>query len=208
MWRAAGAARVRIADLRRPQRLERDLAAASLIWFAGGSQNRLMRKLREADLVELITERHRAGVPIAGSSAGAAVMSGPMITGEADLRNIRVSGTEIGEGLGLVERAIIDQHFHARRRFHRLLAAVLDQPDYVGIGIDESTAIVVKGSSFEVLGEGAVLVIDARGAKRDAGPPQALRSFRDVRIHNLVAGQSFDLDATKKRAQTPDARSR
>jgi cyanophycinase len=194
MWKKAGAKQVKVANLRLKKSAKKEIERADLIWFAGGSQNRLMEALREGEVIEALRARHLAGAVLGGTSAGAAVMSKLMITGEAESRKIVAKGTELADGLGLVPGTIIDQHFHARRRFNRLLSAVLDNPKELGIGIDERTAIVVRGRSFEVVGESGALVIDANSAKSKEGRPQTPLSFTGVVLHHIVPGEAFDLE--------------
>lgn len=118
---------------------------------------------------------------------------------DSGLKYIRSSLVEWGEGLGLLPEAIVDQHFVRRQRFNRLISAVLDQPLLIGIGIDERTAVIVTGSSFEVMGESNVLVVDARraalGERTDGTPPSAA----DVRLCLLRPGMRFDMADSKLR---------
>lgn len=170
-WRQLGAARVDVLDPDRPDPLRR----ATLIWIGGGSQSRLMKSLEGTGVPELIRERRLAGAVVGGSSAGAAVQSKIMITGDT---------TPPAEGLALDDRVIFDQHFLARRRFGRLLDQVLKHPALVGVGIDEGTAVVVRGTVYEVIGRGRVVFVDAREAE----------GGRNLELHVLEAGQSFDLE--------------
>lgn len=163
LWRGAGASRVSILDLKDGPVAA--VEAARLIWIGGGQQSTLMDRLKGTGVPEAIRKRYRQGAVVAGTSAGAAVMSSEMITGKADLKAVRSGRTELVEGLGLWPEAIVDQHFHARQRFNRLLSAVLDRPKLVGVGIDEDTAVVVSGAVFEVIGDGGVTVLDARTAR-------------------------------------------
>jgi cyanophycinase len=114
-----------------------------------------------------IRRRHAAGALVGGMSDGAAAMPALMIKGgeTEDLTAIKSGGTEIGAGLGFWPEVITDQHFVKRQRFARLVSAVLDKPAFPGIAIDEETAILVSGDSFEIFGKGSVIVIDARRAK-------------------------------------------
>ncbi len=164
-WVEAGATHVIVADLSRPDEMRRHLDDAAALWFSGGSQVRLMAQLEEAGLLKAIRARHAAGVVVGGTSAGAAAMGLDMLTGKARLDALQRGATERAAGLGLWPEALVDQHFHRRRRFNRLLSAVLDDPRRVGIGIDERTAVIVRGSILEVLGASSVLVIDAREAE-------------------------------------------
>jgi len=114
---------------------------ADLIWLGGGTQQRLVERLKDTKIPALLRARYIEGCVIAGSSAGAAVMSKKMISGKSALRAINGNSTDITEGLGFLPHTFIDQHFHKRQRFNRLISAVLQYPAYVGIGIDESTGL-------------------------------------------------------------------
>lgn len=133
--------------------------SADVIWFGGGSQAVLMQELHWLGVVEEIAARHSAGAVIGGTSAGAAVMSRTMIVGDpTDGESL----PPLGEGLALWPEVIVDQHFLARGREPRLLAAVQHHPELVGIGIDDSTYVLVAGNEMEVGGSGTVTVLDAR----------------------------------------------
>lgn len=141
---------------------------ARLIYITGGDQNRFMDVVEGTPIAEVIREAYRNGAVVAGTSAGAAVMSEKMTTGN-QLRDTTYSSTfkviesenlEIKPGLGLITGVLIDQHFLIRSRHNRLLTGVIDYPDHKGIGIDESTAIVVKGNEAEVIGLSQVIVIE------------------------------------------------
>lgn len=193
-WQERGALDVRVLDLLDPEHARIEIAAADFIWFGGGDQNRLMASLREADLVEPIRERWRGGALVGGTSAGAAVLSGAMIVGgeNADLESVRAGGTALAEGLGLWGGVIVDQHFLARRRFTRLLAAVLDRPDLIGIGVDERTAVLaLPDGRCEVIGEGAVLILDALRAHVLPAEAGELRTAAGVTLAVLRDGMSF-----------------
>ncbi len=172
------------------------------IWFSGGSQSRLTGVLNGTPVLDAIRRRYREGAVVGGTSAGAAVMSDSMITGsqrdpEADtlgyfgdtFSRIERGMMELAPGFGLLPGAIVDQHFLQRERFNRLLAAVLTRPALIGVGIDESTAIIVRpDGSWEVVGESAALIVDARYARvSDAGELFA----SDVWLHLLSAGGRF-----------------
>jgi len=167
------------------------LSKATMIWFPGGDQNRLMRRLEKAGLVNVIRRRSQEGCVMGGTSAGAAVMSALMMTGDADLDAIRAGRTTLAPGLGLWPGVIVDQHFHKRRRFNRLLAAVLDHPDLVGVGIDEKTAVIVQSDRIEVLGASSALLIDARGANVSSVEGGRPANATGVRIDVVPSGASF-----------------
>ena len=162
-------------------------------WFSGGDQNLVGDKVVGTPLQALILRRYAEGAAVGGTSAGAAIMSKRMLTGED--RHGKEALSEFGpgayrtrEGMGfLPERVIVDQHFLRRSRENRLFSLVMDHPDHLGLGIDEATALVVKDGRARVVGERAVMVFDPAGMRLGGG------GFRDLRIHLLRAGQSLDL---------------
>ncbi len=187
-WKGKGFEHVVSLDLTDVASAREAIASATLIWFPGGDQTRLLEAIEKAGLADAIRARHRAGAVVGGTSAGAAVLSPWMIIGgdTADLTVVRSGTVAMTKGLGLLPGTIIDQHFLKRQRFNRLLSAVLDHPDHVGIGIDEKTAIYVRGAHFDVLGESGVLVIDARGMERD-------RAAKAARLTFLREGTGYEL---------------
>jgi cyanophycinase len=196
-WKEKGLVDVSSLDLADPAAARELIAEADLLWFPGGDQSRLLRAIDEAEVLPAIRERYASGAVVGGTSAGAAVMSSVMIVGgeTADLKVVRAGSVETVEGLGLLAGTIVDQHFLRRQRFNRLLSAVLARPDLIGIGIDERTAIVVTGSRFEVIGEGGVLVLDARGGKVSDSALGAPAAAEGVRLSLLREGTTFDLSA-------------
>jgi cyanophycinase len=182
----------------------RGLDSATGIWFSGGDQNRIMAVLRATPVAAAVRARFAAGAVVGGTSAGAAVLTTPMITGEErrpggsrpdtsqNWLTIAADNVVTAEGLGLLEGAIVDQHFLRRRRHNRLISLVLEQPEKIGVGIDESTALVVEPTGWwSVVGAGAIVIYDARrGAVTAAGSP--LLGARDVRMHVLPSGGRFD----------------
>lgn len=192
MIRSAGAENVAIVDVAdRPSAIAK-LEPAELIWFPGGSQTRLVESLRQADLVELIRRRYREGSIIGGTSAGAAAMSEIMIPKSPQKQALITGNTPIIPGLGLAPQLIVDQHFIVRNRMNRLLSAVIDHPGRIGVGIGERTAILWHNQQFEVLGEGSVVVIDARDGEITA-PPSKRQSASNLRLHVLRAGETYRL---------------
>jgi cyanophycinase len=158
IFRRLGAAEVFAVHAERGDVTDEDrrmIRNATGIFVTGGDQVKLMSHLRAAELVEPIRDAVRSGAVYAGTSAGASAASGVMIAGNAD------GSIDIHEGLGLVQNAIIDQHFAERQRLPRLVHAV-KQEQLVGVGIDENTAIVWNGASGEVRveGVGTVTVVD------------------------------------------------
>lgn len=168
-------------------RLLEQLAAATGVFFSGGDQNRVMDVLKDAELLQALRARYAAGVPFGGTSAGTAIMSSPMITGEGDFTVIDAAQVEVREGLGLVPGVIFDQHFVKRQRQNRLFGLVLARPELLGLGIDEDTALLVTDDrEAEVLGRGPVLVVDGRAR------PGALV------VEPLPAGARYDLEERRR----------
>jgi cyanophycinase len=177
---------------------------ATGIWFNGGDQSRLTAVLEGTKVEAAIHARYRAGAVVGGTSAGAAVMSNPMITGEerhpggvrpdtsTAFMTIARDNIVTTDGFGFIEGAIVDQHFLRRKRHNRLISLVLQGPVHLGVGIDESTAIIVSPDGhWEVMGESAALVFDARHS--EITPPDApVLGATGVLLHVLPAGSSFD----------------
>lgn len=191
MWRQAGAKEAAIVTFDDRAAAAAALRRATLIWIPGGDQNRFMKAIAGTGLDDVIRERYNSGVTVGGTSAGAAVLAEAMFTGDADLKSLTSGSTVVAKGLGLWPEALVDQHFLKRQRDNRLISAVFDRPSLVGVGIDESTAVVVHGRSFQVVGASSVVVIDARGAKIEKTAPGALISGSAVRLTVLHAGQRF-----------------
>ncbi len=201
-WRAAGVLDVQVLALADRDAARAAIGAADFVCMPGGDQNRLMQALREADVLDAIRARYRDGALVGGTSAGAAVLSATMIVGgkSADLESVRAQGTEVADGIGLWSDALIDQHFLKRQRFNRLLAGVLDHPELVGIGIDERTGVVLQpDGSCEVVGDGGVVVIDARAATVRSAEPSTRHSADSMRLAVYRDGDRFTLTAPKKR---------
>ncbi len=169
------------------------LKNATAVFFTGGDQNRIMDVLKDEELYNALRERYTAGVVFGGTSAGTAVMTTPMMTGEADLKII--DGAKVGtrKGLGFLPNTVLDQHFIVRQRENRLFGLILQNPTLLGIGIDEDMALLVEDNRrAEVVGETQVMFVDAH--KRNGA----------MLIHLLKAGERFDL---KKRKMISKAKS-
>jgi cyanophycinase len=170
------------------------LADATGVFFSGGDQSRL-RTLVGSRTNEMLRARLREGLVIGGTSAGATAMGTDMILG-GDGPDVSAGAVRTGPGLGLVPKVLIDMHFGERGRLPRLLSAVALDPEQLGVGIDENTAILVDGGAFEVLGTGVVSVADAEPATvvHAAGDCEPITLF-GVRLHLMPAGCLFDIDA-------------
>jgi len=193
MWLDAGAREARKVLFDDVSAARTALEQATLIWMPGGDQNRFMDAIRPTGLADVIRARHRAGVVVGGTSAGAAILSASMMTGEADLKSLTTASTELKPGLGLWPEVIVDQHFLKRQRHNRLLSAVIDHPSLIGVGIDESTAVIVRGRELEVVGVSAVVVLDARSGRITPAPAGQPVAAADARVTVLRAGLRYTL---------------
>ncbi|QDT73529.1 cyanophycinase [Lacipirellula limnantheis] len=181
------------------------LDGAGGVWFSGGDQTLLTAALLNTPVHQRMLELYGEGAVIGGTSAGAAVQSQFMITGnerktggaEGDWDVILADDVEHAQGFGFVQDAVIDQHFVARRRHNRLIAVVLQNPKLVGVGIDESTAMLLRpDGKYEALGEGQVIVYDARQARVFQSPDGRLGGH-GLTMHALLAGDVYDLAAAR-----------
>lgn len=180
------------------------IESATAIFFTGGVQERVVQRIRgtrsEAAIKKLYFEK---GGIIGGTSAGAAVMSKVMITGNELINKdttdsfiaIQAKNIEMKPGFGFLDNVIVDQHFVARKRHNRLISLVLENPKLVGIGIDEGTAILVyPNHKFRVYGKGSVIVYDARKANAIQINQNGLIGGREIKMDVLVEGDEFYLN--------------
>ena len=173
---------------------------AKMIYISGGDQNRFMDIVAGTPIEKAIHESYANGNLIAGTSAGAAVMSKMMITGSelkhtdyaSTFRNIDADNIEIKTGLGFLTHVIIDQHFIKRSRYNRLISAVIEHPEMLGIGIDEATAILVNGNNAEIIGESQVIVLknptDSKNVQGDK------LGAHDLQLSIYLPGETFKLN--------------
>lgn len=182
-------------EAKKPEYEER-LRKAQGVMFSGGDQLRLTTIYGGTDFLDILVERYKNdGLVIAGTSAGAMAMSNTMIyQGRSDLAHLK-GEVKITTGLALMPDVIIDSHFDKRGRFNRLAQAIASNPSCTGIGLGEDTGIIVTNSNqFEVIGSGAVVVIDGRDIKHsnitevNLGTPIAVEN---VKVHILVSGNHY-----------------
>lgn len=172
---------------------------ASLIYISGGDQNRFMDVVRGTEIEKAILDARSHGAVVGGTSAGAAVMSRVMITGNelkhpdyaSTFRNIEAENIQTKPGLGLMQQAIVDQHFVRRSRYNRLISAVIEFPLLTGIGIDEATAILVDGDKIEVVGESQVIVLE--NPKKSKSIRNGKLGAKDLRLTILLPGDVYRL---------------
>ncbi|UBF30032.1 cyanophycinase (plasmid) [Kovacikia minuta CCNUW1] len=166
------------------------------IFFTGGDQSRIVDFIKGTPLDKAIHKRHREGAVIGGTSAGAAMMPDEMIVGGASVSNPSVDAVSMGPGMGFLPGIVVDQHFAQRGRLGRLLTALVLQPAVLGVGIDEDTAIIVDGDEFEVVGRGAITVVDESTATHNnlegLLKDEAI-AVCGVKLHILPHGYHFNL---------------
>ena len=183
------------------------LDGATGVWFLGGDQVTLLKALKGTKTEQAIHRMYANGAVIGGTSAGAAVMSSTMLTGDerhpGGVRPV-IDTSSAGAwmtiardnivttpGFGFISNAIVDQHFLRRKRNNRLISLVLEQPVHLGVGIDESTVLVVEPDGrWRVDGESVAVVYDARQAS--VTQPGATLGASGVVVHVLPAGSRYD----------------
>lgn len=170
------------------------LIGAKLIYILGGDQNRFMKVVLGTPVYAAIHKAFANGATIAGTSAGAAVMSKYMITGQHLIDTAAKDGfnklwdknIEFAEGLGLLQNTIIDQHFIKRNRYARLISSLAAHPGLVCVGIDESTAIIVHGNKATVAGESQVIRL--ANPKQLKATDRGLLKFNQAQFGIFTAG--------------------
>ena len=174
------------------------IGRAGGIFFTGGDQLRITSILGGTKAHRALLSAYHNGVVIAGTSAGASVMSSTMVVDGNDNGPARKCTLKMAPGFGFLEGAIIDQHFAQRGRIGRLLCGVAENPSVLGIGIDENTAIVVKPDRhFEVIGDNSVTVVDGKSIKSSNVSelkPDEILAIANVTLHVLTAGYGFDME--------------
>ncbi len=175
------------------------LLNASLVYIPGGSQARFMDTLENTDIAATLMTAYRGGAMIAGTSAGAAVQSELMITGDQHFhseytgyfRSIEANNIVTIPGLGFLKNTLIDQHFIKRQRLNRLISACIDHPDFMGIGIDESTAIHVKDGIARVSGLSQVIVLEC--PEENIQVKDGLQGVSGMQLSVYLPGESFEI---------------
>jgi len=176
-------------DAETRKRFVEQISSATGVFFTGGDQNRIMDVLKDEELLKTIRERYAVGVVMSGTSAGAAVLSDPMMTGDADLKKLDGSKVGIRQGLGLISGVIFDQHFLVRQRHNRLFGLLMVRPGMLGVGIDEDMAVMIADDrKLEVVGPTQVMFVDTKKVKGG------------MAVYFLNAGDKFDLKKRKRSA--------
>jgi cyanophycinase len=180
-----------------PQALE-PLKNVTTVFFTGGDQLKITSKLGGTPIHDRIQEIFDHGGTIAGTSAGASVLSENMLVSGSSNQSSRIGEDLLmAPGFGFAKDIIFDQHFAERGRIGRLLGAVARNPRLLGVGIDEDTAILMHGNdAFRVFGSGGVYVLDGHGvnftniSEEESG--RTLSVF-GIKVHVLSDGDRFDV---------------
>jgi cyanophycinase len=178
------------------------LDGANAVFFTGGDQLKITSQIGGTPVFDRMREIYHGGGVIAGTSAGASVVCGTMLTAGSGQTSPRLGeSVQMAPGLGFIRDVIIDQHFAERGRMGRLLAAVAQNPRTLGLGIDENTAVVIdNGETFYVVGAGAVYAVDGRYISysnvTESAAERTLAAY-DIKLHVLTEGDSFDLMARR-----------
>ncbi len=176
---------------------------AGAVFFSGGDQFRLSTILGGTSFIDIIKTRYYedSDFIVAGTSAGAMVMSAVMIMGGELSEALIYRNVNISSGLGLLPTCMIDTHFIKRGRFGRLAHAIIMNPEQLGIGLGEDTALIIKnGTDAECRGSGMVVIIDGRLIKQTniTTVSEGESVFvENLKVHLLVKGCHFSLDTRK-----------
>ena len=201
IFRDLGVRHLDVLDIRNREEVHdeanvKKLVGAAAIFFTGGDQLRITSQLGNSPVCKMMHEVHEQGGAIIGTSAGAAAMPDTMMLSGGGEESPGESELIMAAGLGFVSDVTIDSHFTQRGRIGRLLAAVTQNPMNLGLGIDEDTAIVHRGSGFRVIGSGAVYAIDGTDitySSLSEKHTSGIITIHDVKLHVLGSEQRFDL---------------
>ena len=177
---------------------------ATGVFLTGGNQLRLATTLGGTPVARLLRRRNAAGMPIAGTSAGAAFLCEHMIAAGDEGPTPRNDMVTLAPGLGLTNRVIIDQHFRQRDRLGRLLTALAFNPFATGLGLDEDTAAFYgPDNTIEVVGSGAITVVDPsrlQFSSMDSALEGQPVSLIGIQLHILVEGGTYNTHTRQARA--------
>ena len=176
---------------------------ATAVFLTGGNQLRLSVVVGGTRLGRALVDAHKHGLVVAGTSAGASAIASHMVAFGASGATPKQRMTQMSAGLGLLPGVVIDQHFEQRNRIGRLIALVAQSPALVGIGLDEDTAAIVSPTGvLEVVGKGAVTILDPAKLQTDAYEAKRHRPIMvsGVVLHSLPSGYRFDLRRRQVRA--------
>lgn len=187
-------------DAEREELLEAARRATG-VFFTGGDQLRLTSLIAGTKFGDIVTDRLQDdGLIVGGTSAGAAAISSTMFTGGAEDGTVRRADIRLAPGLGYMRDVIVDTHFAQRGRVNRIFTAFAENPQIIGIGLDENTAVDVDpGVCFRVIGQGAVFVFDGRITHSSAGEAEEeeVMALTDIAVHVLPRDYSFDFETMR-----------
>jgi len=169
---------------------------ATGLFLTGGNQLRLSSVVGGTKLGAALVRANQRGAVIAGTSAGASAVSTHMVAFGASGPTPKQRMVQMAAGLGVLENVVVDQHFEQRTRLGRLLAVVAQSPSLLGMGLDEDTAAIVwPDRTLEVIGRGAVTIVDGSEVQTDAFQARGHRPMMvsGAILHSLPAGYRFDL---------------
>lgn len=169
---------------------------ATGIFMTGGNQMRLAAIIGGTRAMNLILERNMQSAVVAGTSAGASILSSHMVAYGSSGNSPKMRMAQMVAGFGLVPGAIIDQHFRQRDRLGRLMMMVAQNPSLLGVGVDEDTAaIFTHDGCLEVLGRHSVTIIDGSDAYTDVYRVKGHGgiTLSGAKIHVLTSGHTFDM---------------
>ena len=173
---------------------------SSGVFLTGGNQLKLSSIVGGTKLHTALVKAHTRGAVVAGTSAGASAASAHMVAFGASGATPKQRMAQISAGLGLVKNVVVDQHFEQRTRLGRLLALVAQSPSLVGLGLDEDTAaIVYADETLEVIGRGAVTIVDGSRVVTDSFQTKGHRPMMvsGAVLYSLPSGYLFDLRERK-----------
>ena len=173
---------------------------ATGVFLTGGNQLRLASVVGATKLGAALLAAHNRGIVVAGTSAGASAVSTHMVAFGASGATPKHRMAQISAGLGLLKGLVVDQHFEQRTRLGRLLAVVAQSPGLIGLGLDEDTAAIVHADeTLEVIGRGAVTIVDGSQVLTDAFQTKGHRPMMvsGAILHSLPSGYRFDLRARR-----------
>ncbi|WP_456438449.1 cyanophycinase [Psychroserpens sp.] len=202
-----GCENVTVLDIRSKEDSEKQdsidlIKSANCIMFSGGDQSKIANKIGGTEIHEIIKHRYKneKGFVVAGTSAGAMMMSKEMIAGGSATESFIKGAVNMYKGLSLIPGLIIDTHFIKRGRFGRISEAVAQFPELIGIGLAEDTGMIIKNNKCRIIGSGMVIIFDGRRLKHNNHKilsPGTPMSLTNMRTHILSNGDRFHIDNKK-----------
>jgi cyanophycinase len=170
-----------------------------VVFFSGGDQLRLVHKIGDTPIFQMLNELYLDGGTLVGTSSGATAMAETMVSDGAGDQSPELTSLDMAPGFGFLDGVVVDSHFAERGRIGRLCAIVAQNSKNLGIGIDEDTAILVEddGMFFRVIGSGAVYVVDGSeitfSSLSQDRRPEGILTIHDIQMHVLKTGDQYDL---------------